>query len=341
MAAAAPDAARAAAARVADDAYASYDAAYAQLVERVEGGCWKQARQVDPETGNPVRTRSVFADQIRVRLPTVTRRAEGIQLTGFPDLLMKHVNLTMVGMELAWFLRGGTNGIDLENQGCKIWGEWRKAAERGLPGLPPGELGPIYGEQWRGGVDQIDRIVGALFEKPFDRTHVVSAWDAARLDQMVLKPCHFAFQVVCEPGDDDSLVRLNVAVTMRSTDVALGLPFNIASYSILAVLIANVLNQAGGSRGREVTFVPHELVVTMNDCHIYEPHLDALREISAPWRGGEPPAREGRSAGNGPRRILIPDALSTPNGFAAASKADLQAMFPGRKGPRVKFALFT
>ena len=188
-------------------------------------------------------TRSVFGQQLRFDLSA-----------GFPLVTTKRVHLRSVIEELLWFLRGETNVRSLQEKGVTIWDEWADEA---------GELGPVYGRQWRAWatadgrhVDQIARVVQQLREDPDSRRIIVSAWNVGELDKMALAPCHAFFQCYVAAG------RLSVQVYQRSADVFLGVPFNIASYALLAHILAQ---QADLSVG--------ELVWTGGDCHLYLNHL--------------------------------------------------------------------
>lgn len=193
-------------------------------------------------------TRSVFGRQIRYDL------AES-----FPLLTTKKVYFKGVVGELLWFLRGDSNVRWLQDNGIRIWNEW--ADENG-------ELGPVYGVQWRswptpdgGHIDQIAQALDTLKANPDSRRNLVSAWNVAELDEMALMPCHLLFQLYVAGG------RLSMQVYQRSADMFLGVPFNIASYALLTHMFAQ---QAGLEVG--------ELVWTGGDCHIYNNHLDQVRE---------------------------------------------------------------
>ena len=193
-------------------------------------------------------TRSVFGRQIRYDL------AES-----FPLLTTKKVYFKGVVGELLWFLRGDSNVRWLQDNGIRIWNEW--ADENG-------ELGPVYGVQWRswptpdgGHIDQIAQALDTLQANPDSRRNLVSAWNVAELDEMALMPCHLLFQLYVAGG------RLSMQVYQRSADMFLGVPFNIASYALLTHMFAQ---QAGLEVG--------ELIWTGGDCHIYNNHLDQVRE---------------------------------------------------------------
>jgi thymidylate synthase len=214
---------------------------YLDLVERilVEG--------VEREDRTGTGTRSVFGHQMRFDLTT-----------GFPLVTTKKIHLRSVVAELAWFLRGDTNVAWLQEQGVTIWDEW--ADERG-------DLGPIYGAQWRSWptpdgrqVDQLAEVVGQIRTTPWSRRLVVSAWNVGDLPRMALTPCHAMFQFYVAEG------RLSCQLYQRSADVFLGVPFNIASYALLTHLVAQVT-------GLE----PGEFIHTFGDAHLYLNHLDQAR----------------------------------------------------------------
>lgn len=193
-------------------------------------------------------TTSVFGRQLRYNL------AES-----FPLLTTKKVYFHAVIGELLWFLRGDSNVEWLRDNAVRIWNEWADAN---------GELGPVYGVQWRswptpdgGHIDQIAQAVQDLRENPDSRRMVVSAWNVAELDDMALMPCHLLFQLYVADG------KLSLQVYQRSADLFLGVPFNIASYALLAHMFAQ---QAGLDVG--------ELIWTGGDCHIYNDHVEQVRE---------------------------------------------------------------
>ncbi len=177
---------------------------------------------------------------------------------GFPLLTTKKLHLKSIVHELLWFLSGDSNVAYLQEHGVRIWNEW--ADENG-------ELGPIYGVQWRkwpaadgGHIDQIARVVEDIRTDPYSRRHIVSAWNVADLDRMALPPCHALFQFYVADGE------LSCQLYQRSADVFLGVPFNIASYSLLTLMMA----QACGLR-------PAEFVLTLGDTHLYLNHLEQAR----------------------------------------------------------------
>jgi thymidylate synthase len=174
---------------------------------------------------------------------------------GFPLLTTKRIHLKSVIIELLWFLKGDTNVEYLNNNGVTIWDEW--ADENG-------ELGPIYGHQWRRWSgrdgkthDQIRQVINLLKADPDSRRLIVSAWNVSDIKEMALPPCHMGFQLYVANG------RLSCMMNQRSADVFLGLPFNIASYALLTMMIAQT-----------VKLVPHELIINLGDAHLYKNHVD-------------------------------------------------------------------
>jgi len=209
------------------------------LAEVLEGGARKSDR-----TGTG--TLSVFGRQLRFALEP------------FPLLTTKKLHFKSIAYELLWFLRGDTNVRWLQERGVSIWDEW--ADERG-------ELGPVYGYQWRhwrtpegGEIDQISNVIESLRTKPDSRRHLVSAWNPADVDRMALPPCHALFQFYVAQG------RLSCQMYQRSADLFLGVPFNIASYALLTLMVAQV-----------VDLEPGEFVLTLGDAHLYLNHLEQAR----------------------------------------------------------------
>ncbi len=193
-------------------------------------------------------TLGVFGRQIRFDLAK-----------GFPVLTTKKLHLRSIIIELLWFLKGETNIAYLKDNGVRIWDEW--ADENG-------ELGPVYGKQWRswatpdgGSIDQIVNLVEGLKTNPNSRRHIVSAWNPADVEDMALPPCHCLFQFFVADG------KLSCQLYQRSADVFLGVPFNIASYALLTLMVAKV-----------VGLQPGEFVHTFGDAHLYLNHLDQARE---------------------------------------------------------------
>ena len=193
-------------------------------------------------------TLSVFGRQLRFGLEA-----------SFPLLTTKKLHLKSIIYELLWFLRGDTNVKWLQERGVSIWDEW--ADEKG-------ELGPVYGYQWRHWrtpdgreIDQIAQVISALRKKPESRRHLVSAWNPADVDKMALPPCHALFQFWVADG------RISCQMYQRSADLFLGVPFNIASYSLLTLMVAQVTN-----------LQPGDFILTLGDAHLYLNHLDQARE---------------------------------------------------------------
>ncbi len=188
-------------------------------------------------------TKSVFGYQMRFGLGG-----------GFPLVTTKKLHLKSIIHELLWFLGGDTNIKYLNDHGVRIWDEWADEA---------GELGPVYGSQWRswpapggGGIDQIARVVEQIKSNPCSRRLVVSAWNVADVDRMALPPCHCLFQFYVAKG------KLSCQLYQRSADVFLGVPFNIASYALLAMMMAQVTD-----------LVPGDFVHTFGDAHLYANHF--------------------------------------------------------------------
>ena len=192
-------------------------------------------------------TKSVFGYQLRCDLRD-----------GFPLLTTKKVHLKSIIHELLWFLKGDTNVRYLQQNGVRIWNEW--ADENG-------ELGPVYGHQWRawpdgkgGVIDQIAEVVEQIRRNPDSRRLLVSAWNVAEVAQMALPPCHTMFQFYVAEG------RLSLQLYQRSADLFLGVPFNIASYSLLLMMVAHVTG-----------LQPGEFIHTFGDAHIYTNHFDQVQ----------------------------------------------------------------
>lgn len=192
-------------------------------------------------------TRSVFGHQMRFDLAA-----------GFPLLTTKKLHVRSIIYELLWFLRGETNVKFLKDNGVSIWDEWADAG---------GELGPVYGKQWRSwagadgnAIDQIAEVVEAIRNNPNSRRLIVSAWNVAEIEQMALPPCHLLFQFYVADG------RLSCQLYQRSADVFLGVPFNIASYALLTMMVAQVTALELG-----------EFVHTLGDAHLYDNHLEQAR----------------------------------------------------------------
>jgi len=193
-------------------------------------------------------TLSVFGAQLRFDLST-----------GFPLLTTKKVHLKSIIHELLWFLKGSTNIEYLTQNGVTIWDEW---ADKN------GDLGPVYGHQWRswptkdgGHIDQISKVIDDLKKNPDSRRHIVSAWNVSDIDKMALAPCHTFFQFYVAGG------KLSCQLYQRSADFFLGVPFNIASYALLTMMVAQVCDLEVG-----------DFVHTFGDCHLYVNHLTQTDE---------------------------------------------------------------
>ena len=192
-------------------------------------------------------TRSIFGHQMRFHMED-----------GFPLLTTKKLHLKSIIYELLWFLRGDTNVRWLQEHGVRIWNEWADA---------DGELGPVYGHQWRswpdydgGTIDQISHVVDQIRHTPDSRRMIVCAWNVAEVDRMALPPCHTMFQFYVADG------RLSLQLYQRSADTFLGVPFNIASYALLLQMMAQVTGLQAG-----------DFIHTTGDTHIYLNHLDQVR----------------------------------------------------------------
>ncbi|CAN1523534.1 ThyA Thymidylate synthase [Burkholderiaceae bacterium] len=199
-------------------------------------------------------TRSVFGHQMRFDLNE-----------GFPLVTTKKVFLKAIIVELLWFLRGDSNVKWLQERGCTIWDEWARA---------DGELGPVYGVQWRswpkvggGHVDQIQQVIDTLKTNPDSRRIIVSAWNVAELDQMALMPCHAFFQFyVAPPTTPGGKGKLSCQLYQRSADIFLGVPFNIASYALLTHMVAQQCDLDVG-----------DFIWTGGDCHLYSNHFEQVQ----------------------------------------------------------------
>ena len=200
---------------------------------------------VDKMDRTGVGTRSVFGRQMRFDLNE-----------GFPLMTTKKMHLKSIIYELLWFLKGDTNVKYLQENGVRIWNEW--ADENG-------DLGPVYGSQWRNwngeGIDQIAEVIEKLKKTPNDRRLIVSAWNVGKIAQMHLPPCHMMFQFYVANN------KLSCMLYQRSCDMFLGVPFNIASYALLTMMIAQVCGYELG-----------EFIHTLGDTHIYHNHFEQVRE---------------------------------------------------------------
>jgi thymidylate synthase len=215
---------------------------YLELLEKIS----REGVTKSDRTG--VGTKSVFGHQMRFDLSQ-----------GFPVLTTKRLHLRSIIHELLWFLKGDTNVKYLNANGVTIWDEWA---------APDGELGHIYGYQWRSWptpdgrhIDQIAQVVESLKRDPDSRRHIVSAWNVGEIENMALPPCHALFQFYVAQG------RLSCQLYQRSADVFLGVPFNIASYALLTMMVAQVVGLA-----------PGDFVHTTGDTHLYLNHMDQVAE---------------------------------------------------------------
>jgi thymidylate synthase len=214
---------------------------YHDLLERI----LSDGAQKGDRTGTG--TLSVFGHQMRFNLAS-----------GFPMLTTKKLPFKAIVHELLWFLAGDTNVRYLQDNGVTIWDEWADAS---------GDLGPVYGKQWRSwqapdgrSIDQIANLIRMIRTTPDSRRLIVSAWNPADVDQMALPPCHCLFQFYVADG------KLSCQLYQRSADVFLGVPFNIASYALLTMMIAQVTDLA-----------PGDFIHTLGDAHLYSNHLDQAR----------------------------------------------------------------
>ena len=213
---------------------------YLDLCERV----LREGVKKEDRTGTG--TISVFGHQMRFNLEK-----------GFPLLTTKKVHLKSIIHELLWFIQGSTNVKYLQDNDVRIWNEWAKE---------DGELGPIYGYQWRswpdyagGHIDQPKQVIESIKQNPDSRRHIVSAWNVGQINDMQLPPCHILFQFYVAEG------KLSCQLYQRSADLFLGVPFNIASYALLTMMMA----QATGLK-------PGEFIHTLGDVHIYHNHIDQV-----------------------------------------------------------------
>lgn len=219
---------------------------YLELLKRVvTNGQYRQDR-----TG--VGTYALFGAQLRYNL------LDPDPFGSFPLLTTKHVHLKSIIHELLWFLKGSTNVKDLQANGVTIWDEWAS---------PDGDLGRIYGAQWcdwrrpdGSSLNQIDAVIEQIQKNPYSRRHLVTAWNPGELDQMALPPCHVLFQFYVDPIAET----LSCQLYQRSADIFLGMPFNIASYALLTMMIAHVCGLKAA-----------EFIHTLGDVHLYVNHLEA------------------------------------------------------------------
>ena len=254
------------------------DLEYHSLIEKIlKEGIWKENR-----TG--VKTLSIFGPQIVFK--NVGKN--------FPLITTKKVHLKSIIGELLWFLSGSTNTHELRDKyGVTIWDEWGDDET--------GELGPVYGHQWvnwtywkydpigykphlisghlkENSINQLQNIIDTLKTNPDDRRMIVSAWNVAEIDQMALPPCHWSYQFYSVKYPNEEKRRLNLLWNQRSVDVGLGLPFNIASYALLLIMIA-----------QQVDMIPGDIIGNLGDTHIYENHINKLlKQLSRDSKGNIP-----------------------------------------------------
>lgn len=208
-------------------------------------------------------TRSVFGHQMRFDLNK-----------GFPILTTKRVHFRSIAIELLWFLSGNTNVQYLQDNKVSIWDEWATAQQTGRFGRPAGELGPVYGHQWRNfaasqnedgsyaqdGFDQVSWLINEIKTNPNSRRLIVSGWNPKEANQVALPPCHTLFQFFVQDG------KLSCQLYQRSADIFLGVPFNIASYALLTHMVAQVCDLGVG-----------DFVWTGGDCHLYSNHIEQAK----------------------------------------------------------------
>jgi thymidylate synthase len=232
--------------------------AYLDLLDRI----LKEGRPRADRTGTG--TRGVFGHQMRFDLGE-----------GFPLLTTKKLHLKSIILELLWFLRGETQVTSLAGHGVKIWDAWATAEQTARFGRKEGDLGPIYGHQWRNfgatkkadgsyasdGVDQIKRVLEQIKKTPESRRLIVTGWNPKEAEEVALPPCHTMFQFYVEGG------RLSCQLYQRSGDVFLGVPFNIASYALVTMMVAQVSG-----------LLPGDFVHTLGDAHLYANHLEQAKE---------------------------------------------------------------
>ncbi len=220
-------------------------------------------RGKDREDRTGTGTRGIFGHQMRFDLRE-----------GFPLLTTKKLHTKSIIHELLWFLRGETHVKPLQDAGVRIWNEWATAEQTARFGRAEGDLGPVYGHQWRNygatrrpdgtyeedGVDQMKRLLRDIVESPSSRRLIVTGWNPKEADQVALPPCHTLFQFYVQDGE------LSCQLYQRSADVFLGVPFNIASYALLTMMVAHVTNLR-----------PGEFVHTFGDAHLYKNHIDQAK----------------------------------------------------------------
>ncbi len=234
------------------------EAGYQSLLREV----LEKGKERKDRTG--VGTRGLFGGQLRFDLRN-----------SFPLLTTKKLHVKSIIHELLWFVRGETHVGPLQQAGVTIWDEWATAGQTARFGRKAGDLGPVYGHQWRNygatkkadgsyerdGVDQLARLVHDLKDKPFSRRHIVTGWNPKEADEVALPPCHTLFQFHVQDGE------VSCHLYQRSADLFLGVPFNIASYALLTVMVA----QATGN-------TPGDFVHSFGDVHLYSNHVEQAKE---------------------------------------------------------------
>jgi thymidylate synthase len=217
-----------------------------------------------------VGTHGIFGHQMRFDLRSAATESERM-MRGFPLLTTKKLHVKSIIYELLWFLQGRTDNQWLIEHGVSIWNEWANAESCARFGRTAGDLGPVYGHQWRNfgatkrmdgsyeqnGVDQMRRLLGEIRTNPSSRRLIVTGWNPAEADQVALPPCHTLFQFYVQDGE------LSCQLYQRSADIFLGVPFNIASYSLLTMMIAHVSG-----------LKPGDFVHTIGDAHLYNNHRE-------------------------------------------------------------------
>ncbi len=215
-------------------------------------------------TGNP--SRSISGLVLKFNL---MRGTEMI----LPLITTKYTNFKLILTELLWFIQGSTNSNELRSMGNNIWnanGSRQFLDSRGLTNNIEGDLGPIYGFQWRhwngdytnktpGGIDQLANVITSIKNDPFSRRHIVTSWNPEQIDNMALPPCHILFQFIVQPDENGNPLTLDICLYQRSGDMPLGVPFNIASYSLLCHIVAKLTK-----------LQPGKLTILLGDAHIYE-----------------------------------------------------------------------
>lgn len=208
-----------------------------------------------------------FKKQDRTGVGTISDFSNSLSFemsSGFPILTGKKIHFKSIVHELLWMISGNTNVNYLRENGVTIWDEWSP---------PDGNLGPVYGHQWRNwnseSIDQLSSVIEAIKTDPDSRRHIVTAWNPSQLKQMALPPCHILFQFYCfeeQLTDSISQPKISINLYQRSADLFLGLPFNITFYSMLLYIVGRLVNR-----------VPHKLTINIGDAHIYTNHIEQVK----------------------------------------------------------------